>query len=395
MIRENRDESDEGELLRESMEWPWNHLDKDEIAEVRSISVDLYGKLIHGLSDIDPKIALRSALDARDRGDFLEAMRLFRICAPAMDPAQLAYARGTIWRAVREFGVAAEFFRFAADLEPTSATFRYFWLESLAKVDRPRAIQEAEAICLNSRNEPPRLALAAANMLITYANFGGSQPTAIGMREVANVLQDSIDRLRIKESATEEGGRFLADAYRVLWSCHVLLGDRSSAGDAISRGLALAPEHPSLLVARGLQRYIAGDEGNAELDFEKAMTQGTHLFGPYLVLAYKRILDKDFRECLELCENAINRNPPAPVMAKLYEMMAICHYSLDFPPAVIRASLCAAVELTPDDQRLRANLREFEQAASSASPQPIQWQMLSKIDVQQTAASGVDTFLAV
>ena len=64
--------------------------------------------------------AFRAALTARDAQQYDRALTLLRQCTSAVEPAGLAYARGTVWQAAGEPEMAALFFQRAAELDPNS-----------------------------------------------------------------------------------------------------------------------------------------------------------------------------------------------------------------------------------------------------------------------------------
>ena len=122
LIREGRDESEEGEALRDSMDRPGDALIDDEGRAVSDISVDLYS-----ISDdvveaatrrAEPFAVLYEVEDAIARRDAMAALTLLRNHAAEFPPASLMYLRGKAFEAVEQFEIAADFFERARELSP-------------------------------------------------------------------------------------------------------------------------------------------------------------------------------------------------------------------------------------------------------------------------------------
>jgi hypothetical protein len=123
LIREGTDETPEGEALRDRMDDPGSRLSSDEILSVNGISADFYSLGASPTGPVLPqtdevKADLRSALDTRDRRDFSRVLELLRERAAYLNPAVLAYVRGSIWAEAGEDQIAVQFFQRAAQLDP-------------------------------------------------------------------------------------------------------------------------------------------------------------------------------------------------------------------------------------------------------------------------------------
>src|SRR2546423_14326959 len=91
LIRAGRDETPEGEALRDRMDDPGSRLSSDETVSVNAISADFYSLAASSTGPVLPQIDevnadLRSALDARDRRDFSRALDLLRKRAAYIKP---------------------------------------------------------------------------------------------------------------------------------------------------------------------------------------------------------------------------------------------------------------------------------------------------------------------
>jgi hypothetical protein len=144
-IKEGRDETVEGEALRDRMDEPGSRLTREEVAAIHGISADFYSLTDEpnpGGSPITAEVLadLESALHARKTKDFQEALVLLRKHAECIPPASLAYLRGTVWMEAGEHCIAAAFLQRARKLDPDHA------LHALWMATPSTAFDEAQAI---------------------------------------------------------------------------------------------------------------------------------------------------------------------------------------------------------------------------------------------------------
>ena len=140
MIRAGTDETPEGEELRDSMDKPWYMLDDEELSELRAISADLGGR------EATPFPAVSNE-------PLLVELRGLRTAADAMSTAELANARGRVWQRAGEYGIAAEFYRMAAELEPESATYRTAWIDSRGRAEPTALASDASKVLASTTRE--------------------------------------------------------------------------------------------------------------------------------------------------------------------------------------------------------------------------------------------------
>lgn len=125
LIREGRDESVEGEALRDSMDRPGDALSGAEVRAVKDISVDLYS--ISGdvseapTTQAGPFAVLHEVEVAIARRDALGALAILRDHADEFSPASLTFLRGKAFEAVQQFEIAADFFERAKELSPCNS----------------------------------------------------------------------------------------------------------------------------------------------------------------------------------------------------------------------------------------------------------------------------------
>ena len=138
LIRAARDESPEGEAIREQMETPAASLTAEEVDCLNAISADFYT-----LSDApsqpqhappDLRSRLLEILEARDAGDSARALDLLRQNEAFLDPAVVAFMRGRIWAQAGEPEIARDFFRQARTLDSLHANSDFLWLDALSRI---------------------------------------------------------------------------------------------------------------------------------------------------------------------------------------------------------------------------------------------------------------------
>jgi hypothetical protein len=128
-IREGKDESADGERIRDRMDEPASRLSSDEIDSVHGISGDFYSVTDPLLTAIRPRTAevaqdLAEVSRARASKDFNRALNLLRRCASYMEPAALAFQRGKTWLEAGEPDIAALFLERAVELDPGNPDYR-------------------------------------------------------------------------------------------------------------------------------------------------------------------------------------------------------------------------------------------------------------------------------
>jgi hypothetical protein len=118
------DDSPEAQVVRDRLELPWRDLSEFEKQRITGLSEDLYslGTTQEQVVPMDPEAQekLIEACAALIRGDWDLALGLLRHWGQYLEPALLAYLRGSIWRAAGDQETAALFLQHAARLEQFS-----------------------------------------------------------------------------------------------------------------------------------------------------------------------------------------------------------------------------------------------------------------------------------
>jgi hypothetical protein len=129
VIREGKDESTDGERIRDRLDEPASRLSSDEIDSVHRISGDFYSitdplptAILPRTAEVNDDIA--DVPRARASKDFNRALNLLRRCASYMEPAALSFQRGKTWWEAGEADIAALFLERAVELAPGNPEYR-------------------------------------------------------------------------------------------------------------------------------------------------------------------------------------------------------------------------------------------------------------------------------
>jgi hypothetical protein len=113
LIREGTDETEAGDVVREQMDEPADHLTSEEIDCLNGISADFYTlrgpPAKHHPSPADVRNKLKEMSDAREAGDYVKALDLARRNEAYLDPAVVADFRGRVWSEAGEKEMAGVF----------------------------------------------------------------------------------------------------------------------------------------------------------------------------------------------------------------------------------------------------------------------------------------------
>jgi len=89
-----------------------------------------------------------------------------------------------------------------------------------------------------------------------------------------------------------------------------------------------------------------------------------------------------------MCERGLDLSASDEVRANLNEWLAISEAELGFPPERIRSAFEAAMRLSPDVERIRRNLEEFEKSAEQPRNRQLHWIKPTDSVVQAVGQAG-------
>jgi tetratricopeptide (TPR) repeat protein len=391
LAENGRDDSPEAVAIRDGLERPWYDLSAAEKKRISGLSEDLYA-VTDPLSQ-PPSVTseaqrkLLEAVEARHTGDWDKALELLRCWGRYLDPAELSFQRGFVWREAGDYETAVVFFQHAARLAPHDERFSFMYLSTLFKVDQHAALKRADEILTADEVHQPVVIAQAANIRVMSTlklTNADARPTLKGL---AQVLERVLQRLQSDDrryiSAFESTHALVTST---LGFCYARLGDFPTALRYCNLGLAANPGSEALLVTRGILRY--GADLLATDDFKQAISAGSTVVWPYFFLAHHHLVDHRFDECRRMCERALELSASDEIRADLYEWLAISEAELGFPPELIRGAFEEAIRLAPDAERIGQNLAQFEKAVVDQRNRPVPWINLEESVVQEVGRAG-------
>ena len=128
LIRDGKDESDEGEALRDTMDEPWYAMSDFERDLSRGLGADLNALLpdcpARPVTISHQEFSTQFA-EAQAHGDWVTALDLLRTNAHFVEPAYLSYLRGIFWARLEDFESALVFFENAVQQKEPKPEYAY------------------------------------------------------------------------------------------------------------------------------------------------------------------------------------------------------------------------------------------------------------------------------
>jgi tetratricopeptide (TPR) repeat protein len=247
LIRNEQDESPEGEAIRDAMDYPWWQMSEREQELVGGLSADLYSIGAARAAPPSPPHGIMREADSfiiSGRGE--RALELLRKHEHELPPDFPATLRGLFWFGLREFDVAVTFFSDAVRLNPSDAKLEMLRLVSLARTSRlDEAVQDAERILAVNRD--PMLLLAASAVFVARAAREPNSIDELFVRKALEAVERALAMVgRPGDPASQDvqdevSRRLLAGIYFRKALCLAYVGRFDEAADACRRSLLLEP----------------------------------------------------------------------------------------------------------------------------------------------------------
>jgi tetratricopeptide (TPR) repeat protein len=368
-IREGKDESEEGEAIRDQMDDPGGRLSPAEIDSVNGISADFYSLTDQPAALVRPRTEdvqrdLAEAMSARASRNFNWTLEVLRSRSGFLEPAALAFQRGRTWMEANEYKIAVLFLQRASELEPANPNFHALALHALAYAEPDAARHQAEKILEAPDGYSPRIVLIACQIRFLSARESPSTDAPKLLESLIPQIRNAMIRMIVSGEAQSLSNLF-SQSFVLLGFCFERLGNTADALSWYEQGLTLDPNNVSLLIARGILRY--GDDTIAAVkDFERAIQRGSTLVWPYYFLSHDALLKGHFRECHDLSSEGLRRQAVQKVQADMYEWIAISNASLGAPRQVVEASFQTAIRLAPANRRILENYQLYESSYSTS-----------------------------
>jgi tetratricopeptide (TPR) repeat protein len=385
LIRMGRDESAEGEHIRDLMDAPASELTDTEIKELQGISADLYSLGVEQNEFVrkhtkQSRLLFRDALAARNQGEQLKAIALLRQCRPYLEQKTLAYLRGTLWASAGEYALSVDFYKQAMSRDPADAKIRYLWLDAISRVDPGFSRTEADNILEAHRLQPPEIVQKALDILLSHSADHGRAAGAVPF-DLQSILLETVERLK-----TVGKPLLAAAALAQLAFLYEEQGNLDSAVNAFSDAITLAPEYDALYTGRGMVLYGTNTLA-AVLDFRKAVELGSTLVWPYFMLAHSGMLNGDYQTCLGFARQARTLTDNLPLLAHLHEWIAISMASLGEEQPAVLAEFQRALDSSSNNARILRNRETYLKFTRDQQVVNLNWQEESPIELRRFGAS--------
>lgn len=150
LLAAGKEDSPEADAIRDATDGPWNALSEVERNRVRNLSEDLYSLIepppIAQPMNPQAQVKFNEALEAKQRGEWDNALDLLRCWRAYIDPALVSYLRGSIWLEAGDPGTAALFYEHAIQREPENKDYLEMFLHALSIADPAAAEKRADEI---------------------------------------------------------------------------------------------------------------------------------------------------------------------------------------------------------------------------------------------------------
>lgn len=371
-----KEDSEEADLVRESASDFWDDLSKIEKDRLTGLSKDLYeisDKPVQPPEPMNPQAQAKivEIYEARERGDWENALELLRGEGEYLPPAIVSYFRGRMWQYAGEAKTAAVFFEHASQLAPENENYQAALLHNLKDADLDIAEKRANAVLRVSDTKSPTLVIYAADIVFEVTRHRSERDSLDDYNRLIPILKDTLTRMEGKEQV---GAALPGMVLGLLAMSYRGIGDTRKACGYYTRAIQLDPTNIPLLIARGILMY--GTDPNAIADFDQAIQLGSSQVWPYFFLAHHYLGNNRFEECRLMCERARYLPATARVQSELGEFLAISMAGLGYPEQVIRRMFEHAIRVDLSNDRARRNMERFETALATRTTHK-EWERIS------------------
>ena len=276
LMRDGKDESPEGEAIRDQMDWPWRHLNEEEVNRVNGMSADLYtlesdSPIVHPTSPVQtPGDYWDEIQAARSEGDYDRVLALLRDKPQLVADDRAAFYRGLCYSHLGDHETAVMFHRHAVAVNPESSDYSSFLLRSLETARRSHEAGQVAMKLAQDTCGPPHIRAAAAHTLLHVADQSADQDAAILLDVAGEVFHELIDAM----TPTSHRRQFVDFVCMGLVECKLRQNKDSEALDAVNQAVSFDPQYDQPLVVRGLLQSQSNLP--AALDaFQMAVERGT------------------------------------------------------------------------------------------------------------------------
>lgn len=383
LIAEGKEDSPEAEAIRDASDGPWEALSEQERERARLVAEDLYSLYEESPAKQEmtreAQAGLNEAYEARERGDWDRSLELLRTWRAYIDQFLVSYLRGTIWLEAGDPTTAALFFQNAHKLNPENGSYLAMYLYALHLADSPAALKEAQKILHSHQSYSPIAYVRAADIQFMAAKVLSD---ADGIRVFLSLEPILKDALHIAQTQPKKIDRSTVElALSLLGFGYEFLSRFQEAVDRYSEALELEPDNDAILVARGMLLYGRSPQGIADL--ERAVHLGSPLIWPYVILAFHALRTHRYKECLNLCELALEKDGSPATKSEIYEWEGAAQAALEYSPGNFELAFERAVRTDAGNDRAKRNLKKSKNAPRK--PPPDYWELRTEEAVRKSA----------
>lgn len=363
---QGRGDSEDAERVREQIEADWAGLDARARGHLAGLSHDLYS--LSGteprLEDADPIQDFTHFKHHFEAKEWEEALVRLRGAHSELPGEKVAYLRGRCWYELGEPRIASWFFRRAEELDPDNPSLAGFILDALDGGGQTEELFARARETLNAVPGSTRLVGAAASAVLRHRDRAPSELMELVVRRVeacidAEALLPPRDMAQPVLHTLRMSLAFALD--------FLGLPGAPPAYDALVKN---HPDSQDALIARALYRLGRSDPSAFD-DFELAIRNGATSFYPYYYLAFRRLSEQLFLECIALCDAALVRTDDRTIRAEILQWEAIARAELGGDSRVVRELLADAAASDPFNPDIdRANQLMFGSPAAEGARLP-------------------------
>ncbi|MEX0727847.1 MAG: hypothetical protein WEB58_02630 [Planctomycetaceae bacterium] len=385
LIIQKKDESEEGDRLRDEMDLCSKDFTDEEVVSLNGISGDIYFLSLPSieptqLSD-DARKELVLAKSLQRSGDYISALAILRKFRFSVASPILARLRGTIFSEAGLHDVAWRFYKFAAEREPENDSHVFVELDALHNFDPANADERAKEILCKPESYAPMILLKAIEIRIDSSR--NDDPKTRG--DVNRKLLPLIERV-ISDFEAEGSTKYSPDLLPMAYSlCGFCFQDEEMFPEArrcFDQALMLDKYNAELFTARGMLLY-GRDTDTAVDDFKKAIAIESSTEWPFFFLAHHFLLQNRFDVCLQLCREVLKFPTTDKVRAHCYEWMAISEAMLRSSPVNVRTYFDRALQLSPHSERLQRNRQAYDTLIKESNIEEIHWEKDEEAELRE------------
>ncbi len=364
LIDTGLDEEAEGDAVRDEMDMHWYRMDDRQRERMDYLSVDLEDLAqAKNKSDHAGPIDRKWAEEMQSVRDVAGAEGADRILALLRDPrsgkisANIAFIQARNYERLGLPEAALRFYEFA---EARDGSLKAMTLHSLTQLGwMDLALPRAENLICERRHDPVAMYYACLTLLESarFINPLSAKPTLMRIRDL---LTPCVVELEKSNSDDPNRTDIYPASVLILGLCLDRLGQYKPVVRVCDKYLnantGIAFADAEIYHLRGSAKVAMDDQGAME-DFRKSIQLKTESPWPYLFLVSNSLQRGDLKYANELCNNALNYLPAIPPICRalLLEGRAIVMDRLGQPKKSVLATFDLAIELSPEDARLKRN----------------------------------------